>query len=521
MPITPTYPGVYVEEIRSGVRTITGVGTSIAAFVGIAFFGPVNEPVTVYSFADFENTFGGLWYWSGMSYAVHQFFLNGGTQAVIVRMVPDDAVTGIFNLEWSTGDMIDTFAAATPGDWFDSVYLTLDHAGASLPGAHGDVFNVTFKQYDQQLSVNPNARLIKTEVFRNVAVDYTHPRYVGTVLANESTIARYIGLTATTDGIVDFIGSNGQTGANGTLSSVTVVGTGFQSGKKGMYALEKTDLFNLLCLPPITRAAGGVTWSDIPNSVWAEAATYAASRRAMLLVDPPAAWTKSTAISNLGDLGTTSPNAALYFPRMYVGDPLRGNKPDVFAPCGAVAGVIARTDAERGVWKAPAGIDARLIGATGLAASLTDAEHGSLNPLGINVLRALPTAGNVIWGARTMRGDDRLASDWKYLPVRRLALYIEESLYRGTQWVVFEPNDEPLWGQIRLNVGAFMHQLFRQGAFQGAKPSEAYFVKCDRETTTQDDINRGVVNIVVGFAPLKPAEFVVIKLQQMAGQIAA
>jgi phage tail sheath protein FI len=190
-----------------------------------------------------------------------------------------------------------------------------------------------------------------------------------------------------------------------------------------------------------------------------------------------------------------------------------------FVPCGAVAGVFARTDASRGVWKAPAGLEATLVGVSQLSVSLTDAENGELNPLAINCLRTMPAVGSVAWGSRTLNGDDRLASEWKYIPVRRLALYIEESLYRGTQWVVFEPNDEPLWAQIRLNLGAFMHNLFRQGAFQGKTPREAYFVKCDKETTTQNDINLGIVNILVGFAPLKPAEFVVIKIQQIAGQI--
>ncbi|MDH4273633.1 MAG: phage tail sheath family protein, partial [Gammaproteobacteria bacterium] len=152
---------------------------------------------------------------------------------------------------------------------------------------------------------------------------------------------------------------------------------------------------------------------------------------------------------------------------------------------------------------------------------LTDNENGDLNPLGINCLRNLPVIGRVIWGARTLRGADRLADQWKYVPIRRLALFIEESLFRGTQWAVFEPNDEPLWAQIRLNLGAFMHGLFRQGAFQGSAPRDAYFVKCDAETTTQTDRNMGVVNIIVGFAPLKPAEFVIIKIQQMAGKIEA
>jgi phage tail sheath protein FI len=171
------------------------------------------------------------------------------------------------------------------------------------------------------------------------------------------------------------------------------------------------------------------------------------------------------------------------------------------------------------VWKAPAGTEATLRNAQRLEYRLSDAENGVLNPLGINCLRTFDVYGNVSWGARTLDGSDQQASEWKYVPVRRLALYLEESLFRGTKWVVFEPNDEPLWAQIRLNVGAFMHNLFRQGAFQGATPREAYLVKCDKETTTQTDINNGVVNILVGFAPLKPAEFVIIQIQQLAGQI--
>ncbi|EEF93729.1 hypothetical protein CATMIT_01637 [Catenibacterium mitsuokai DSM 15897] len=154
-----------------------------------------------------------------------------------------------------------------------------------------------------------------------------------------------------------------------------------------------------------------------------------------------------------------------------------------------------------------------------MSVPLTDAENGELNQLGINCLRAMPVSGRVVWGSRTLRGADQLADEYKYIPVRRTALFIEESLFRGLKWVVFEPNDEPLWAQIRLNVGAFMHNLFRQGAFQGSSPRDAYFVRCDKDTTTQNDIDLGVVNVVVGFAPLKPAEFVVLRLQQIAGQI--
>jgi hypothetical protein len=225
-------------------------------------------------------------------------------------------------------------------------------------------------------------------------------------------------------------------------------------------------------------------------------------------------------LSTLGLTGKEARNAALYFPRVKQPDPNRDQQSQTFVPCGIIAGVIARTDAQRGVWKAPAGLDASLNGIQGLQVNLTDGENGQLNPLGINCLRAFPVNGRVVWGARTLRGADQLADEYKYIPVRRMALFLEESLYRGTQWVVFEPNDEPLWAQIRLNIGAFMHNLFRQGAFQGKTPAEAYLVKCDKETTTQNDINLGIVNILVGFAPLKPAEFVIIKIQQLAGQIA-
>jgi hypothetical protein len=248
----------------------------------------------------------------------------------------------------------------------------------------------------------------------------------------------------------------------------------------------------------------------------------------MLLVDPPVAWkvpatiasTQLSAYVTANSLnGDNARNAALYFPRVDEQDPNLNGQPDSFVPCGIIAGVMARTDTQRGVWKAPAGIDASLSGTSGVVVTMTDNENGLLNPLGVNCLRNFPIYGSVVWGARTMRGADVAADEYKYVPVRRTALYIEESLYRGTKWVVFEPNDEPLWAQIRLNVGAFMHDLFRKGAFQGSTPQQAYFVKCDKETTTQNDINQGIVNIVVGFAPLKPAEFVIITLQQIAGQI--
>jgi phage tail sheath protein FI len=266
----------------------------------------------------------------------------------------------------------------------------------------------------------------------------------------------------------------------------------------------------MMVLPPATGLNQTLLWG--PASVFCQ------QRRAILLMDAPTWPDVQTAKAGVDALriGLVKDYAALYYPRLTTDE---NGLPVQVGPTGAIAGLMARIDSSRGVWKAPAGTEADLRGITGLERKFSDLENGILNPKAINTLRVFPD-GVVCWGARTMDGDDSHPSDYKYVPIRRLALYIEESLYRGLKWVVFEPNDEPLWAQIRLNVGAFMHGLFTQGAFQGKKSSDAYFVRCDAETTTQDDRNKGIVNIWVGFAPLKPAEFVVLYLQQMAGQIA-
>lgn len=208
---------------------------------------------------------------------------------------------------------------------------------------------------------------------------------------------------------------------------------------------------------------------------------------------------------------------AIYVPWVRMLDPTgQSAEPLLVPPSGFVAGLYARTDARVGVWKAPAGTGVALGGGVGLAVQFTDVQQGNLNPININVIRQFAASGIVLWGARTITADP----EWTYIPVRRMAIFLRVSIYRGIQWAVFEPNDEDLWASLRLNINSFMMNLFRQGAFQGATPSQAFFVKCDNETTTQDDINLGIVNVLVGFAPLKPAEFVVVKISQKVGQVA-
>jgi Bacteriophage tail sheath protein len=280
---------------------------------------------------------------------------------------------------------------------------------------------------------------------------------------------------------------------------------------------RKVDLFNLLILPR-DNGAGALP----PKSFYGMASRYCERRKAILIMDPPDEWANAQKINDplvgieslRADLVKES--SAIYFPSLVITDADGSQK--ITGPSGAIAGIMSRIDSNRGVWKAPAGEEADIRGIADLSLQINNRENEMLDTVGINVIRKFP-AGILCWGARTIDGDNSFASEWKYIPVRRTALFIEASISHGLEWVVSEPNNELLWAKIRLVIWAFMNDLFLKGAFQGIKPDQAFFVKCDAETTTQDDIDNGIVNILVGFAPLKPAEFVIIKLQQLSGQV--
>jgi phage tail sheath protein FI len=654
--IQVTSPGVYIEELPSGVHTITGVATSVTAFIGYTPRGLDNRAKQILSFADFERQFGGLAADSELSYAVQQFFTNGGNQAYVVRVPRDGATYASITLrdKLTAGKSALAVTALSAGSWANGVLIDIDYDGiassdttsynititdpstgtvesflvsqdstksnyvvsiindvdngsqlvsVSVPDATagrpaqsgvtgGDIDLSTPLAGPIAITVTSNVPTTGTTI-TNLAVNVLNTgdtattllglarvfdRKLNQALANQLAGAavscepnengkglRIIGdfsqdlLPGTSDVKLTFAGTDAATlkinaGSSDVNVAHYVLGTGTtqlaQTGASagsdgsglpttseligdpgaipptGIYALEKVDLFNLLCIPDATRASPGDPNTLDPNvdpiAIFGAALAYCQSRRAFLLVDPSpnvnnvdkaTDWTANT-LSTLGQS-----YGAAYFPRIRLLDPLNDYQLRTFAPCGVIAGLYARIDGTRGVWKAPAGTEATLTEVQAPVYKLTDAENGVLNPLGLNCLRSFPVYGNICWGARTLRGADALADEWKYIPVRRIALYIEESLYRGTKWAVFEPNAEPLWSQLRLNIGAFMNTLFRQGAFAGQSARAAYFVKCDSETTSQDDINRGIVNILVGFAPLKPAEFVVIQIQQMVGQI--
>jgi phage tail sheath protein FI len=544
MPITPTYPGVYIEEISSGVRTITGVSTSDTAFVDFFAQGPINIATRITSFADFQRTFGGLHPQSEASYAVQQYYLNGGQIAWVVRVDSNDtgtaAKTATLTLQ-SGGNNVLKIDALNPGAWGNNIQVAVDQSGIPLTKTNS-LFNLTVQQ------VNPTTKqVLVNELYSGVTMDSTQTRYIANVVNSASTLVQ---VTVEGQARPDNSPTTGSpklsSGSDTTLmdsqgniasgkdndfatsligSDTLTIGTDNIARKSGLYALGLIApyIFNILCLPATAKI------SDHSQRLLVLQASekLCLDKRAFLIMDIPFSRktlddVQNTATGFVIELDNDTlrqENAAVYFPNLTISDPLNSGKPRQIGVSGTMAGIYATTDAERGVWKAPAGIDATLQGVS-LNLNLTDLENGSLNPLGINVLRNFPIYGTVSWGARTLKGDDQEASEWKYIPVRRTALFIEESLYQGLKWVVFEPNDESLWAQIRLNVGSFMNNLFRQGAFQGKTPTEAYLVKCDSETTTQNDINLGIVNIVVGFAPLKPAEFVILQIQQLAGQIA-
>jgi Bacteriophage tail sheath protein len=548
MPAALTYPGVYIEEVPSGVRTITGVATSITAFVGRAAAGPIctasttEPPPTITSFADYERRFGGLDVGSSMSYAVRDFYLNGGTTAIIVRVAGENAAAATITLSGEGSPSEDlVLEASSVGEWGNRLSAAVDHdTDRALPRTSPQSTNPQRFNLTVRYRTAPAKDTFIVENFSSVSTVDGDPRFLPLVLERESSYVRVRGAMPTSrpesnvtvsgsQRTVTWIDADTGSGSDGNdLVDGDLIGDA--NGKTGIHALDRVDLLNLLCIPPALRDITSLpsNWTPTSAAVYQAALALCVERRAMLIVDPDPAWATSidraidNAIDGRNDLNLTGPaarNAAIYFPCVREVDPLRDSRLDTFVPCGIIAGVYARTDVARGVWKAPAGLDAALNGVQDLQVNLNDLENGQLNPLGINCLRSMGVNGRVVWGARTLRGANESADEYKYVPVRRLALFLEESLYRGTQWVVFEPNDEPLWAQVRLNVGAFMQALFRQGAFQGTTPKEAYFVKCDNQTTTQTDINLGILNVIVGFAPLKPAEFVVIKIQQMAGQI--
>lgn len=646
-----TYPGVYVQEVSSGIRPIQAAGTSTAAFIGIAEKGPLNEAVKVYNFTEYQNLYGGFSNNSFLSHSVYQFFNNGGSQCYIIRVGANLVTATIVLKDRGTAAQPSlTISAKSPGIWGNLIAVEITN-GSTDPA---NEFNLLVYRQDavtpadltrktllerfenvsmvagstnfveavtstsKQIGVTVNAGNANVQVGTSLGAAAPQPltiaerkkfrinidgdgyqevnlqsavgAEVGQVADLNSTaniataiafvVKRLTKLRASTNlaAFSNFTcapNTSGllllTSGAAGSSSSVTVApainpgedasgllklgklnggietigaavtrpqaspaGTLYfvgdnaltdqvesvQSGSDGdlvitdqpfigaLPILDTIDDVSLIAVPGIgSEAIVGAGMNYCANRSLSDCFFLGDMRQTNDTV--PEAEIFAAAVSPKNSYG------AVYTPWIKMLDPTGVSiEPILVPPSGFVAGLYAKTDAQRGVWKAPAGVNVGLGGAVGLAANFTDVQQGNLNDKNINVIRQFASAGIVLWGARTLSADP----ESKYIPVRRMTIFLRVSIYRGIQFAVFEPNDEALWSQLRLTIGSFMTGLFRRGAFQGATPSQAFFVKCDGETTTQDDTNLGIVNVLVGFAPLKPAEFVVVRISQKAGQ---
>jgi uncharacterized protein len=544
MPVETSYPGVYIEELPSASHTVTPAPTSVAVFIGYAnpFWEmpgkekrkppPYEEVVEAQSFADYEAAFGGFfhspWLHDRLGQALLQFFENGGSMAYVVALKPEYYAK-------ANGEKGGKVTAATATLWKTA------NEGNKKPGTVkltalrpvGLAKSSTAAQEGLLMTVTVTNVVEKEDEVADVTITY------GTTVEvyRRVTIAELIATLNQRSALVSAEANGEATKYEKGESSLTY-GTAPESGgttwvEPAQYGdvfktnapLDKIPVFNLMVLPGLTTAP-----------TLAEALAYCEAKRAFLIMDAPEAAAADTATKTRlelsgpaieevwkGESGAEEPprsaNGALYFPYLRTTDPIT-DEPSSSPPSGLVAGVFAKEDTNRGVWKAPAGLETTILGTSGVVASgeMTDKQQGKLNEHGINCVRTFPGIGSVVFGARTLVAENPAQEAWKYVPVRRMALFLEQSLYTSLRWAIFEPNSTPLWNALRQEVEAFMLGLFRQGAFQGNSADEAFSVRCDETTTSQAEINDGIVNIRVGFAPLKPAEFVVVQIEQMAGQ---
>jgi len=558
MPVFPTYPGIYIEEVLSSAHTISAAPTSITVFIGYTHpfktlqFVDVNvditTPVRLFGTTDFERQFGGFFShrafesspdFSSVGIAVYQFFLNGGAECYVVGLRPrvlsppgpiqpkkvEIGGNGVKGIEFTQIELTENPDKFGNGDHRMKIEVTNPRSDPSTSFPKATLADVT-------ITYGAGSGAL-VERFRGVSLNDTLP--------NGKSNPNYIGTRIGT------APGAGSTLVNVTIDSAHPLPAAFTAGSANMESteigpkvafdstyyikamgdntpLDKLAIFNLMNLPGVTD-----------NGVLSKAVAFCERKLAFLLIDPP----RTSVADDQNDPINKPPiedivenripefpapplekNAALYFPYLQASDPVSGNTIEI-PPGGTVAGIMSRIDLNRGVWKAPAGYETTIINTIGVVphGRMTNDQQGVLNQIGVNCLRDFPGIGTVVFGARTLViGNPALAHDWGYVPVRRMALFLEQTLLANLGWVVFEPNDVPLWTSIRTSIEAFMLGLFRQHAFQGTTPDDAFQVKCDSTTTTQADIDNGIVNIVVAFAPLRPAEFVIVRITQLAGQ---
>jgi uncharacterized protein len=531
MTVTTSYPGVYIQELPSLVHTIQAAPTSIAVFVGFTHPFRTKQtlaPVPLFSFADYQANFGGFfsspWQPDYVGQAVFQFFQNGGSSCYVVGL----PVQNYYDFSKSPAAQGQVAAASVATTSNALTFTALQPVGipATSPATvplgipmqvaisnlqkSGTASNAPFDTADIVVSYGTTV-----ETYRKIQI-----ANIVTALQNSTLVTVQPKTPAPT--AYPATGSPYSLGySTAPQAGLTVINSGdFEQVFADFAPLDKVPIFNLLVTPGITDPG-----------VASEAVAYCERKRAFYIMDTPSPqttdWDANSVVTKLAGGTALSPsppvsiNAAVYYPWLQTADPVTG-QPITAPPSGFVAGIYGQEDSSVGVWKSPAGIETSLLGTTGVDPKgvMTDPQQGTLNENAIDCLRQFPGIGTVVFGARTTAGADANTAQqqWKYVAVRRMALFIEQTLYANLNWAVFQPNATPLWNALTQEVNAFMLSLFRQGAFAGDKPSQAFLVQCDSTTTTPTDVANGIVNIMVGFAPLVPAEFVVVQIAQLAGQ---
>jgi phage tail sheath protein FI len=505
----PTYlsPGVYVEEIASGSKPIEGVGTSVAAFVGLASKGPVNEPTLVSNWTQFTDTYGDFLDSSYLAHSVYGWFLNGGGNCFVVRIgangkkdkpkelaAPPQAVLGGY-----TAQAIGRAAANK------TIELVVEEAGGESPP--GDEFKLVIRVDGKAGETYDNVTTKKAA--NNVATKVN----AESKLINLEEVTSGSGLATIAKGSVELAVPEPEPVPPSTENLGAGDYVGDAADRTGFSGLEAIDEVTMVAVPDLAAALEQEaidleTFQAVQLGMIAHCELM--GDRVAVLDTPPGLNPQQVHQWRVKGAGYDSKFATMYWPWVKVFDPASGTNKFV-PPSGHMAGIWARSDDSRGVHKAPANEVVR--GAITLQTQITKAEHDLLNPVGINCIRTFPGRGVRVWGARTLSSDP----EWRYLNVRRLFNYLEESILLGTQWVVFEPNDHALWARIRRTISAFLINEWRKGALFGTTPDEAFFVKCDDETNPAEGIDAGQVVCQIGIAPVKPAEFVIFQLSQFSG----
>jgi hypothetical protein len=506
-------PGVYTEEVASGSKPIEGVGTAVAAFVGFAERGPVDEPVLVTNWTQFTQVFGGFLEGAYLAHSVYGYFLNGGGAAYVVRVggssdggEADDAPLALAAASTASAELVAgtnggkpfVVRAREPGPEGNKV--SVDVQPATEPG--DDVFKLVVRK-DGTEEVYDNVTVRRGPA--NVVAAVRQSKLIAIEEARAGTLAVPPAGTR-----ISLTGGDAAPPSAGTPAEIGPEAyVGDADDRTGFAGLETIDDITMLCVPDLMSAyeSGAIDADGVKAVQLAMIAHCELMSDRVAVLDPlPALKPQRLKDWRMNDAGYDSKFATLYWPWVVVVSP--SGKPVAVPPSGHVAGVWARNDDTRGVHKAPANEVVR--GVLDLACGLTRREHDQLNPVGVNCIRSFPGQGIRIWGARTLSSDP----EWRYLNVRRLFNYVEKSILSGTNWVVFEPNDHYLWSSVNRTISMFLRRVWRSGALFGNTPEDAFYVKCDAENNPEENRDAGILTVDIGIAPVKPAEFVVFRLSQ-------